>query len=210
MKRLAGAVLAALIVLGCGTLSSRGTMPPPGVDGEIDPSAVPDFVSVAGDTDIVGYVPKAVILEPTGDEAIPVVGEDLQTVVGHLVPGKGFVPLGVDPATVPVRPAEQGPSAAPADGPGRAIYVRNRAPGRIWLAVKRPDEPGAAGFDGGMGVSCGLELGGPITVWVREPADLAVSHLPVGSRVTWVDRAPDGTVTTGEGVPEWWTGGPSC
>lgn len=185
-------------------------MPPPGIDGAIDPSAVPDFVSVAGNNGIVGYVPKAVVLEPTGDEAIPVVGEDLQTVVGHLVPGKGFVPLGVDPATVPERPVEQGPSAAPAGGLTRAIYVRNQAAGRIWLAVNRPDEPGAAAFDGGMGVSCGLEPAGSLTVWVREPADLAVGHLPVGARVTWVDRAADGTVRTGEGVPDWWSGGPAC
>lgn len=28
-------------------------------------------------------------------------GEDLRTVVGHLYPGRGFVPIGVDPSGVP-------------------------------------------------------------------------------------------------------------
>ena len=105
-------------------------MPPPGVDGEIDPSAVPDFVAVAGVFGIVGYVPKTVVLTPADDDVTAVVGEDLRTVVGHLVPGKGFVPLGVDPATVPLQPVEAGPSVAAPPGGARAAYVRNQAPGR--------------------------------------------------------------------------------
>ncbi|HEX6867861.1 MAG TPA: hypothetical protein VF119_03600, partial [Candidatus Limnocylindrales bacterium] len=77
-------------------------------------------------------------------------------------------------------------------------------------AVNQADEPGAAGFQGGMAVSCGLDLARPLAVWVSEPANLMVARLPAGSAVAWIDRAGDGTVTVGEGVPEWWAEGVAC
>lgn len=88
-------------------------------NGELDARLVPDFVS-AYDRDgvsIAGYVPKAYLLHtnlPSVSKElprlpdIPVYGEDLETLVGHMVPGKGFVPLGVDPASIPDREVEVG------------------------------------------------------------------------------------------------------
>jgi hypothetical protein len=106
----------------CGLGASRGTMPPPDANGEVDPSAVPDFIAYAGRTDgIIGWVPKSFLLEPGQHcrgpqcDPIPVYADDLATLIGHDVPGRGFVPLGVDPAAVPERPVLVGPSlGAPA------------------------------------------------------------------------------------------------
>jgi hypothetical protein len=106
----------------CGLGASRGTMPPPDANGEVDPSAVPDFVAYVGRTDgIIGWVPKSFLLEPEQHcrgpqcDPIPVYADDLATLMGHDVPGRGFVPLGVDPAAVPERPVLVGPSlGAPA------------------------------------------------------------------------------------------------
>lgn len=101
----------------CSFGASRGTMPPPEANGEVDPSAVPDFISYVGRTDrIIGWVPKSYLLEPgqrcRGPQCdpIPVYADDLATLIGHDVPGRGFVPLGVDPAAVPERPVVVGPS----------------------------------------------------------------------------------------------------
>jgi hypothetical protein len=110
-----------LISSACSLGASRGTMPPPDANGEVDPSAVPDFIAYVGRTDrIIGWVPKSYLLEP-GQHCrvpqcpIPVYADDLVTLIGHDVPGRGFVPLGVDPAAVPERPVLVGPSfGAPA------------------------------------------------------------------------------------------------
>lgn len=56
----------------------------------------------------------------------PVVyGDDLRTVVGQMVPGKGFVPVGVDPATVPTFAVEVGPSVDPGST-GSPVPARDR------------------------------------------------------------------------------------
>lgn len=80
--------------------------PPQG--GDINFALVPDFVSVwggpTGET-IVGYAPKGLLLNPAPvvggspgnpppEVPVPVYGEDLTTLVGNMVPGHGFVPLG--------------------------------------------------------------------------------------------------------------------
>jgi hypothetical protein len=100
--------------------------PPEG--GDTNMALVPDFVSVwggpAGET-IVGYVPKDLLLNPQStpggtpqnppqDIPMPVYAEDLTTLVGHMVAGHGFVPLGSSPApgTVVGSPSA-GPSADP-------------------------------------------------------------------------------------------------
>lgn len=106
-------VLAMTAVLAaCSFGPTRGTMPPPGPNGEIDPRQVPQFIGFVGQTDhIIGWVPSAFLLSPdAGDEAIPVYADDLRTLIGHSVPGKGFVPLGADPALVPQRPVQVAPS----------------------------------------------------------------------------------------------------
>jgi hypothetical protein len=100
--------LAALLLTSsaCSLGASRGTMPPPDANGEIDPSAVPDFIAYAGRTDrIIGWVPKSYLLGPGQRcrlpqcDPIPVYADDLVTLIGHDVPGRGFVPLaGMDTA----------------------------------------------------------------------------------------------------------------
>jgi hypothetical protein len=96
-------------------------MPPADANGEVDPSAVPDFLAYVGRTErIIGWIPKAYFLEPDQHcrgldcDHIPVYADDLATLIGHDVAGRGFVPLGVDPATVPEQPVVVGPSRGPA------------------------------------------------------------------------------------------------
>ena len=99
----------------------------PAEGGQINEALVPDFVS-AWDRDgvtIAGYVPKQILLHPETtpggspsnppqDLPQPVYGEDLTTLVGHMVPGVGFVALGsTDSPTGPsvsVAPASVAPS----------------------------------------------------------------------------------------------------
>ncbi len=118
---------------------TKGPMPPeasPPEGGEVNEALVPDFVSTWGrdGVTIAGYVPKRYLLQegdlvpgspsdPPQPEPMPVYGEDLATLVGHMVPGVGFVALGgAEPspgATVsgtpasPVPPASAGPSGSP-------------------------------------------------------------------------------------------------
>lgn len=57
----------ALVLAGCGLTSTRGTMPPGDASGEVDPNSVPDFIAYVGRTDrIIGWIPKAYILDPFG------------------------------------------------------------------------------------------------------------------------------------------------
>lgn len=91
--------------------------PPQG--GPIYPALVPDFIpALARDgTTIAGYVPKVSLIESRGvipgtpsnppqEPPEPVYAEDLTTLVGHMVPGVGFVPLG---------------SAVPSGGPSVSV-----------------------------------------------------------------------------------------
>jgi len=110
--RLAVLCLAIAGTAACSPSATRGTMPPAGADGTIDASLVPDFIAFVGQTDhIVGWVPSEYLIgHGPGDEPIPVYGDDLRTLVGHSVPGKGFVPLGIDPQMVPDIPVQVAPS----------------------------------------------------------------------------------------------------
>lgn len=98
--------------------------PPEG--GTMNDALVPDFVSALNrdGLTIAGYVPKRYILgggdlTPGGSPANPpqtlpdpVYGEDLATVVGHMVPGVGFVAVGA--TDIPAGPrVSVGPSVAP-------------------------------------------------------------------------------------------------
>lgn len=99
---------------------TRGVIPPDArlADGELDLSKVPDFIVALGrDGQPVGYVSKDLVLVPQVDDTgrpvaptIPVYGDDLTTVVGHMVPDRGFVALGTDDASVPTFEFEQGPA----------------------------------------------------------------------------------------------------
>jgi len=91
----------------------------------IDAALVPDFVPVQGrdGTSVAGYIPKVYIVgqtmptvtssRPEGDVA-PVYAADLTTLVGHMYPDRGFVPLGVDPNSIPTIPVQQGPPSSSA------------------------------------------------------------------------------------------------
>jgi hypothetical protein len=91
-------------------LPSKGPIPDNAiVNGHIDPGRVPDFVSVVSEGQTVGFTPKSdlitapasgIQLGVVGVPAIkPVYGSDLKTLVGHVYPGTGFVPLGPQPST---------------------------------------------------------------------------------------------------------------
>jgi hypothetical protein len=71
---------------------------------------VPDFVpALDRNGDVAGYVSKEALIGPPG-ATIPVVAADLSTRVGDMVPGKGFVPLGSDPGSIPDFPVFQAPA----------------------------------------------------------------------------------------------------
>ena len=106
-------VVAVVTLASCGVVATRGTMPPAGRDGSLDKSQVPDFVAFVGQADhVIGWVPREYLIgdKPPGEE-IPVYADDLHTLIGHSVPGKGFVPLGVDASIVPDLPVHVAPSA---------------------------------------------------------------------------------------------------
>jgi hypothetical protein len=108
-------LIAVLLVSVSCSMASRGTMPPARPNGVVDASHVPDFIAYVGQTDhIIGWVPKEYLLEAThGDGPIPVYAGDLRTLIGHDFPGKGFVPLGRDPAAATDAPFVVAPSAGP-------------------------------------------------------------------------------------------------
>jgi hypothetical protein len=227
--RMVIAVAFLVLLAGCAPLGTKGTMPPPGPNGQVDPSDAPDFIAVAArDGDgIAGYVRKEAVLpaatmtlgrpvEPTW----PVYGEDLRTLVGYLVPGKGFVPIGVDPASVPTFRVEVGPSQeAPAEGAGQvALYVRNDSSTIRWFTVVEP-----GGFTGGSGFSGGSSGGGCFSVPARsrvvlldrdpqEPGAIVARTIYLRGNETqapqyWVEIGSSGQLTLGTGVPAWWSGG---
>jgi hypothetical protein len=221
------AAMVAVAVSACAfspTTGTKGTMPPPGPNGEMDPSAVPDFVAVAGPVGIAGYVAKEAVLEPS-ESAWPVYSSDLRTVVGHMVPGRGFVALGVDPGSVPtfeVRVSPVEPRVSQVAGVVR-VYVRNGAPVEAWVAVITLGQvqPGGAGFPGSgyVGIAClSVPDGSRLVLLNHSPVDpgaIAVKTLHVGGAPAdpdglWVDVLPDGSVQTGLGQPDWWSGDSPC
>lgn len=101
---------------------TKGIIPPEAFRaGTTDLALVPDYVVALGrDGNAVGYVQReaALGLAPNSVDAlgrpmaptIPVYGEDLVTIVGYMVPDRGFVPLGTDPASVPRFQVELAPA----------------------------------------------------------------------------------------------------
>jgi hypothetical protein len=84
---------------------TKGPIPPNAWTANgVDKSLVPDYIPAldqAGNQ--VGYVSKDLAITngapPT--QPIPVYASDLQTIVGYMYPGRGFVPLGTSPDAVP-------------------------------------------------------------------------------------------------------------
>jgi hypothetical protein len=216
---MAGALLAG----GCAAVATKGTIPPPGPNGEVDPSRAPDFIAVAGRDGVTtaGYIRKEAVLGAPGEVSWPVYGEDLRTVVGQMVPGKGFVPAGVDPATLPDIPVQTAPSGAPSgDGSGQVVlYVRNDAAAEAWIAIQQGGQLArSVGFWGGnAGVGCFPMSVGARLVMVDRPPDQAgaVVLRALYSRgqeaeppALWITVGSNGSVMQGRGVPGWWSGGP--
>lgn len=226
------ALILGVLLGACTPLATKGTLPPPGPNGQVDPSALPDFISVAGAYGgIVGYVRNEAVLPPASpgvgrppELAWPVYADDLTTVVGHLVPGKGFVPSGVDPASLPSVPVEQRPGASNVTaGDDVVAYVRNATAGEAWIGVASAGViTSAIGFAGStnVGVGCFAVTPGHRLVLVDRPPDrtgaLIVDTIVTGAStaeasIVWIDISSDGRVVHGTGVPSWWEGGtPAC
>ena len=106
--------------------STKGTMPsPPAGATQLDPATIPDFIGYVGSSpDLIGYVPSDAILAKTrtggstGNDPVPVCDKNLDRLIGYAHAGRGFVPLGTDPATVPTLPVitvigRAGPTTSP-------------------------------------------------------------------------------------------------
>ena len=216
------ALVAVAVFAGCSPFASKGTMPPPGPDGEVDPSSAPDFLAVAGrDAGIAGYARKEDVLSP-GDAPFPVFGDDLRTVVGQMFPGKGFIPVGVDPNTVPKFPVVAGPSGqAQPDGSKVVVYVRNDSSTEIHDAVLDDGQITASGGFWGenMGVGCySMPVGSRLVLLDRSATEPGASVLreiyrrgaeQAGASL-WIVIGKDGTIDQGTGVPDWWGAPQSC
>jgi hypothetical protein len=191
-------------------------MPPPGPDGEVNIETAPDFLAVAGPTGIAGYAPKGDVLG-AGDAPFLVYGDDLRTVVGQMVPNRGFVPVGVDPATVPTFAVEAGPSGVSTGArPTKvALYVRNEGPTEAWVSMQAGTQNwDSTGFaTGNPGVGCyDMVPGSRLVLLDRSPSDPGSAVLKsIYTRGNepeppslWISIAPDRSVQQGIGTPGWW------
>ncbi len=202
--------------------ASKGTLPPPGPNGQVDPSSAPDFLAVAGrDGGIAGYARKEDVLAP-GDVPFPVYGENLSTVIGQMVPGRGFVPAGVDPATVPTFAVEVGPSGQEQPDANKVVlYVRNDSLIEIHDAVLAGGQiTDSGGYWGqNMGVGCySMPVGSRLVLLDRSASQPGASvvreiytrHGEPEPPSLWITIARDGSVQQGTGVPAWWGAPQAC
>jgi hypothetical protein len=217
-----GALLVGALLVGCSPFASKGTMPPPGPNGQVDPSSAPDFLAVAGRVGgIAGYGHQEDILTP-GDAPFPVYGENLTTVIGQMVPGRGFVPAGVDPATVPTFAVEAGPSGQEQpDGDKAVLYVRNDSLHEVHDAVLAGGQiTDSGGYSGqNMGVGCySMPVGSRLVLLDRSASqpgasvvhDIYTSDNELDAPSMWVTIGEDGSVQQGTGVPAWWGAPQAC
>lgn len=220
-KRLGAIVLAAVVaaacLAACSPFASKGTMPPPGPNGEVDASSAPDFLAVADrDAGIAGYARKEDVLSP-GDAPFPVYGDDLRTVVGQMVPNRGFVPAGVDPATIPTFTPEVGPSHDPSSETSGQVmlYVRNDASEAAWVAVQVAGQPwnSTAFWGQNMGVGCyAMPVGSRLVLLDRAPTQAGASVVRMiytrgqqpEAASLWITIGANGAIEQGHGVPAWW------
>jgi hypothetical protein len=110
--RVLAAGIAAVLVtsLGLGTAAAierqlaKGAVPF-GSGGSVTARDVPDYVTALDrQGNPVGYVKRDALGVFSGrpdDAFMPVYADDLKTVVGHMVTGRGFVPVGSSDAAVP-------------------------------------------------------------------------------------------------------------
>jgi hypothetical protein len=209
-------VAAAAMLAACSTSATKGTMPPPGPNGEVDASSTPDFIAVAGrDSGIAGYARREDVLSPT-DNAFPVYGDDLRTVVGQMVPGKGYVPVGVDPNAIPKIPVVVAPASQSApSGSKVVIYVRNDTTTTMWNAVFVDGANTAGGGFWGENIGAGcyaMPAGSQLVLLDRSGTDPGASAirllytrgLETEPPQLWVVADSAGEITQGVGVPDWW------
>lgn len=215
-------VLATAAAAACSPSASKGTMPPPGPGGIVDASAAPDFIAVAGrGSGIAGYARREDVLG-IGGEPFPVYGDDLRTVVGQMVPGKGFIPVGTDPNAVPRIPVVAGPaSQLPSDTSKVVLYVRNDSPGTIHTAIVIEGIVTAGGGFSGheMGVECdSMPVAAQLVLLDRSATNPGATVQDVlytrGAEPNppslWIVVGNGGTTTHGFGVPAWWGPAQAC
>lgn len=109
-------------VANAGLEATKGRIPEAAfkAGGALDLSLVPDFVpALDRNGDVAGWISKDELQrpptkDPSGhilpESPSPVFADDLKTVVGYMVPDKGFVKVGIDPAAVPNIPASVAPA----------------------------------------------------------------------------------------------------
>lgn len=217
--------VALITAIACTPKGSSGTAPPLEANGQFNPSQLPDFVAVAGrGQGIVGYVSNEA-LQDDHDRAWLVYASDLRTVVGTLVPRKGFVPIGADAAMVPDVPLVVGPDepVPPNEPEGVLVFVRNASPTFTWMAVllngNRVDDSGVPG-EGHIGAGCFMmPADSRLVILDRYVAnagarvlDTLFARVPGSARIPLaVDIDAHGHASIEPGVPAWWDGSqPSC
>jgi hypothetical protein len=179
-----------------GPVPSEAT-PPQG--GETNMALVPDFVSVLGGPTgetIVGYAPKDLLFNPRTTVGgtpqnppqalpVPVYGEDLTTIVGHMVPGQGFVALGSSPDP---SAALGSPSVQPSSGPLGPLAV-----------IPRQDGADTARAEGTLRITdaCVYLTAGSTTTLLFWPADRTMWNTE--SRAITFRNVDGSVVTVGDG-----------
>ncbi len=137
-------------------IPTKGTLPYVG-NGTLQWQQVPDYIAVATSSGaLAGYAPRSDVLLPASDNGkpvpngfgsvpVPVYASNLKTLVGHLYPGIGFVPLGTSPASLRCEPESviQGTTTSTIPCPNVSLTLPN---------VVGMSTPAAAGELSGLGV----------------------------------------------------------
>lgn len=206
------------LALGCRSGPTVGTMPPPGPDGVVSASAIPDYVAVAGPNGgIAGYVESRFLTGPPTSARIPVFARDLTTLVGYMWPGIGFIALNADPSGVRT-PVSTAAAATFVPSGGHAatltVFVRNAGAIDRWIAtIVNGQIAEAQGYSGVPGVGClASPIGTQLVVLSGSPG--ADGTHPIGTiriqsnsqpTTLWIDFTAPGPFSFGPGVPDWWT-----
>ena len=129
-------------------IPSKGPIPA-AVHGKLPWNLVPDYISVAGPNGkVIGYAPRSdLLVSPSlvgkpvpngfGSTPVPVYASNLTTLVGHLYPGIGYVPLGSSPISAACIPAYEinGSTRSPIPCPSVMVTLP------IWLVLVHQRPP---------------------------------------------------------------------
>jgi hypothetical protein len=156
-RRAAAGVGVGVLVVG-GAAAAAAYFPSKGLipskNGVLEISKAPDFISVIVADKVIGYAPKAdLILSPGssqlpsgfGSTPIPGYKADLQTLIGHMYPGIGFVALGESPHSVGCIPESTIEGSTTQSVPCESVSVT--LPNVVGMST-----PTAAGQLSGLGV----------------------------------------------------------